>query len=305
MATKTNKKKTHHFVHDAYINAWRVPNKIFVFDLIDKNLFETTGRNSVGASGKYNNFSFDGTVLSLLNYTFEERALRQESGGIYEMMLAFMDFMKDYDYEHKTENFLEDFYGKIEEKIGHALHSVFRGEVQIITDDPTAFDGLIYLYCLQLMRVPKSRRAVSDEMVEIFYGDIRLNGQQKEEYIKMILLIHSLAMAMDIIKKGCVIRLRHARYGEKFINSDAPVIVSSKQVKRIEAHKGSVPLSPRLLMEISDIGVDRKIFSYEDINNSEVENINFKMITNAERMVYFSSRNHRGKYLNAMMYSRL
>ena len=304
MATKTNKKKVHHFVHDAYINAWRVPDKIFVFDLIDKKLFEATGRNSVGASGKYNNFSFDATVLSLLDYSLKERAQRQESGRVYEMMLTFMDVMKDHEYEHKAENFLEDFYGEIEAKIGHALRSVFRGEIQVVTDDPAAFDGLIFLYCLQLMRVPKSRRALSEQMTEIFYDDARLNEQQKDEYIKILLLIHSLAMSLDIIKKGCVISLRHARYGEKFINSDAPVIVKGKHARRIEDHEGSMALSPRLVMEISHIGLGQKIFSYNDIGNGEVEKINLAMIANAERMVYFSSRNHREKYLSAMRDSR-
>jgi hypothetical protein len=301
MVTKTKKKKVHHFVHDAYIDSWRVQGRMFVFDLIEKHSFDPTGRNSVGGSGKYNNFTFDDSVISLLNYTFEERARRQESGGIYDVMLAFTNFMKDFDYEHKTENFLEDFYGEFEKNIAYAMQSVFNGELQIVSQDPRVFDGLIFFYCLQFMRTPKTRRKLSEHMTEASYPGARLDAQQKEEYVKMHLLIISLAMTRDILSKGCAIRLRYARYGEKFLNSDDPVIPLSKNIERIEAHQGCVPLSPRLLMEVDNIGLGRRLFFYDDIENQGVKKINYMMVGNADRMVYFSSRNQRAKYMDLMM----
>ena len=298
------KKKTHHFVHDGYIDAWRTSNRIFAFDLVTQSAFQPTGRNSVGAIGKFNNFSFDDTVISLLNYTFRDKALRADAGGIYELMLRFTNFMKDFDYEHKTENLLEDFYGQIETKIGGALSNVFRGELQIVSKDPEVFDGLIHLYCLQWMRTPKARRAMANHMVEIFYDDARLSARQKDEYIKMYLFISSLAMTVEILDKGCVLRLRYARDGEKFVNSDAPVIVSGGSGTSLEDHKGSIPLSPRLLMEVDSVGLGSKVLACSDIANAEVARQNRRMITNADRTVYFSSNNQRAKHLDLMLSQR-
>lgn len=298
MARIRNKKKNHHFVHDGYLNAWRMPNTIFVFDLLTGKTFEATGRNTIGACGKFNNFSFDERVVNFLNYTFMERAIREGSSNVYKLMLSIINCMKNIDYAHKAENFLEDFYEKLESRIACAMRSLFRGELQVVSRDPNVFDSLIIFYCLQLMRTPKARRLLSSHMLEISFDGVRLDPSQKEEYVKMFLLINSLAAAMEILDKGCSIRLRYAKSGEKFVNSDAPVILTAG------GFKGCVPLSPRLLMEIDNIGQRFKNFFYDDITNSEVNMINIKMIKNAERTVYFSSRNHRENYVITMISHR-
>jgi hypothetical protein len=215
-------------------------------------------------------------------------------------MLAVFEFMKNYEYEHKTENFLEDFYEKIETKISAAMDSVFRRELQLIQRNPEAFDYLIIFYCIQLMRTPKARKAVATDMYEIWADDIKLNEQQKDEYLKVRLLIDSLAMAADILNKGCTIRIGYARLGEKFVTSDAPVLGNSRHIERIEDYSGVVPISPRLLMEVDNIGLGQRIQSYYDIDNAKVEHINLRLISNATMNVFFSSRNHRDKYLDAM-----
>jgi hypothetical protein len=173
-----NRKKFHHFLHDGYLKAWRMPTTIYVYDLRERKSFDKTGRD-VGGEGKFNVFSFDQTVIDLLRYTFAERAHRDESGGVYRLMLGFIDFMKDFDYQHKSDNLLEDFYGEFETRIGKALKLVEDGEQLILNETHEAFDSLVFFFCLQLFRTPKIRRLLSDEMVAVYYANEQLEAQQK------------------------------------------------------------------------------------------------------------------------------
>ena len=295
---KTQRKKMHHFIPVGYLDAWRSTNRIFVLNLSTGHTFESTGRNSVAAISGFNDFSFNADVMELINYTFLERAIGENNA--YNTMLKFISFMKDFDYDNKKENLLEDFYSQIEGRISQALRSVFHGDLQVISQDLKVFDDLIVLYCLQMMRTKKARKRASDHMSQIYLRDVMLNTQQKDEYLKMNLLINSLAMADDILEKGCVMRLRYARYGEKFINSDAPVILLNSPITRLEEHAGCIPLSPRLLMNIDRVGCSMKIHKYSDIKNIEVEALNHAMIKNADEFLYFSSNNQRNKYMNSM-----
>ncbi|WP_172642516.1 DUF4238 domain-containing protein [Azoarcus sp. KH32C] len=290
------KKKVHHFVHDGYLKAWRMPKIIYVYDLQKRKSFEKTGRD-VGAEGKFNVFSFDERVIDLLHYTFAERVNRGESNGVYRPMLCFIDFMKNFDYQHKTDNFLEDFYGYFETRIDEALRRVKRVEKLINNGIFEAFDSLIFFFCLQLFRTPKIRHLMSGEMMEIYHGNHQLDAQQKDEFIKMHLLISALAMAADIVRKGCQIRLNYADCGGRFINSDAPVILSGGAVRQLDEIKGRMPLSPHVLMEIDHIGLGARLECRSNISYVELRDINCQMIFNARRSIYFSSANQLTKYL--------
>ncbi|CAD6557169.1 DUF4238 domain-containing protein [Paraburkholderia sabiae] len=299
MAQTMNRKKFHHFLHDGYLKAWRMPTTIYVYDLRERKSFDKTGRD-VGGEGKFNVFSFDQTVGDLLRYTFAERAHRDESGGVYRLMLGFIDFMKDFDYQHKSDNLLEDFYGEFETRIGKALKLVEDGKQLILNETQEAFDSLVFFFCLQLFRTPKIRRLLSDEMVSVYYANEQLEAQQKAEYIKMHLFISGLAMAVDILGKGCRIRLRYARHAGKFVNSDAPAVLRSGVLRRLEEMEGWMPLSPHVLMEIECIGLGFKWECRGDISGIEVENFNRRLIRNAERWVYFSSRSQRARHLDCI-----
>lgn len=261
-----------------------------------RNLSKKTGRD-VGAEGKFNVFSFDERVIDLLRYTFAERADRGESDGVYHLMLCFLDFMKDFEYQHKADNFIEDFYGHFETRIGEALQRVKRGEKLINNGNSEAFNYLIFFFCLQLFRTPKARQLMSSEMMVIYHGDHQLDARQKDEYIKMHLLISAQAMAADIMRKGCQIRLRYATGEGKFLNSDAPVILNGGAVRQLDEMKGCVPLSPRVLMEIDNIGLGTRLECRSNISNDEVRYINCLMIFNAGRSIYSSSANQLKKYL--------
>lgn len=74
------------------------------------------------------------------------------------------------------------------------------------------------------MRTRKIRRQLSEYLGDIYANHSALSVKQKDDYLKIWLLIESLATALKVIDLGCVLRIRHAKYGEKFIVGDAPVL---------------------------------------------------------------------------------
>jgi hypothetical protein len=286
-------------VHYKYLDAWKIPNKIYVYDLAQKKAFEKTGRD-VGGERSYNSFSFDEKVIELLRYAFSRKTSVAGPGQTYEVMLSFIEFMTNFDYRHKSDNVFEDFYGHFETRIGAALKSV-AGRKQLLSADSTKeFDSLIFFFCLQLFRTPKARNLLSSEMTVLYHGEHQLSLAQKSDFIKAYLLICGIAMAVDMLNKGCQIRLHYSNEGGKLANCDAPAILNSQAGTQLNVISGLMPLSPRVLMEAYVTGGRLKSEFHENISSSEVERVNRRIINNAERLVYFSSANQRTKYLDQM-----
>ncbi|CAB3779196.1 hypothetical protein LMG28614_00754 [Paraburkholderia ultramafica] len=85
-----------------------------------------------------------------------------------------------------------------------------------------------------------------------------------------------------------------------FDGCDAPAILNNGTVVRLDEIEGWMPLSPRMLTDISQTGSGSKWECRDDISSAQLEDINRRLILNAERSVYFSSANQRTKYLNRM-----
>lgn len=298
-------KKNHHFIPRAYIRKWRQNQKLFALDINSLHCFEPTGENSVGAEHKFYSFDFDETVIGLLKYTFNERALTGKPDNIYRMMLAFIEMMKAFDYKEKETNLFEDYFEKLEININKALMTTFRGDVQIINSESSVFDNLVILFFTQQMRTRKMRSKSSEFFGEIYADNVALSQMQKDDYIKIWLLIESLATALKVIDIGCILRLRFASGGEKFVTCDAPVLQTNGRISSIQELSGCIPLSPRYIMELGAIGSGSKMVISGDISNLEVEEINMQLINNAHRHVYFSTKNHRQKYADRIRLNRL
>ncbi len=303
--TATKKKKAHHYVHDDYIDAWRQPEgRIYALNRWTGKPFDPTGRNSVGAENGFNNFSFDSTVLALLNYSFRDKANRGGGNNAYRTMLAFLDFMKDYDYENKESDFLEDLYGQFEGKIAFALKAVRENHPPPHGFENETFDSLVMFYCIQMMRTSKSRKLMLAHFAQLDHGPTELTRRQAIEFCTVHLLINSLAMAADISARGCRLSFSFTRQSETFINSDAPVILlDTDHLSRIEQHTGRLPLSPTLVMELDSIGCAGRAQRTREVSTLTVDTMNHEMAGNADRSLYFTTRAQRDRFASVGMNS--
>jgi hypothetical protein len=293
----TDRKKIHHFVHDAYLAAWRdVDSRIYVLNRLSGKTYEPTGRNSVGAIGRFNDFSFDPTVLALLKFTFGERANDGGPNNAYRVMLALMEFMKDFAYANKETNFLEDFFAQIEGGVTEALTAVRSGPLTGVLEHE-AFDNLVIFYFLQMMRTAKARTLMLQALGKVYCNNVPLSQEQTVDYVKVQLLVNSLAMAMDVIDRGCRLSFGSTRPPKMFINSDSPVIcLNLGHLERIEDHCGCLPLSPSLLMRIDEIGCRGRAQRSLEVNDIEVDALNRRMVDNVERSLFFSTKAQRDEF---------
>ena len=304
--TETNRKKVHHYVHDDYIAAWRiVEGRIYVLNRLTGNTFEATGTNSVGAEKGFNDFSFDPAVLALLNYTFRDKANAGGPNNAYRTMLAFIAFMKDFDYANKESNLIEDFYGQFEGKIAYALKAVRENHLPPEDLEQEAFDNLVTFYCIQIMRTSKVRKNMLSDLGEVSSDTTPLTKRQTIEYLTILLLVNSLALAADILNRGCRLTFAFTSQSETFINSDAPVILlNTSHLNRIEEHSGCLPLSPRLAMQVDDIGCGGRAQRTRVVTNDAVNALNQMMVENAERSIYFSTMAQRDRFASEVVRSK-
>jgi hypothetical protein len=130
MPQSKNRKKLHHYVHEAYLNQWRDgSNAIHVLNPSTGTSFAPTGRG-VGAESRFNDFTFDPMVIDLLHYTFSRRLADKDLGSdAAEIMLSLVSWAKDMEYLHKEHNFFEDFYEIYENKIGITISQIKRAEL--------------------------------------------------------------------------------------------------------------------------------------------------------------------------------
>ncbi|PPT56894.1 DUF4238 domain-containing protein [Xanthomonas arboricola] len=291
------KKKKHHYVQKAYLDAWRLANRIFVLNKKNGHCFESTGRNSTAAIEYFYRFSFDQDVVELLRYTYIEKSKSAGGYNIHKIMLVLLSVMNDNDRIKKRDEVIENLYSEIEGRIPASISRMLRLVEQGAPFDPQAFDDLIFLYCLQMMRTPKARKIISDHAKEIYIRERKLDTQQKEDYLKFKLLIDSLALAFEVIGQGCSITFYEAGQGEEFINTDSPVIFRGKEDKKnISGHEGSIPLTPRFMMRVDDIGSGLRSIKRAKFPKDNVRNFNLVMMQHANEYIYFSSENQRGKY---------
>ncbi len=301
----SSRKKKQHYIPGKYINSWRDNGRLFALNLEDLRPFSPTGKNTIGAEEGFYSFDFDETVINLLKYTFAERACQGEPGNVYVSMLAYIERMKTEEFLHKEFNLLENFYEKIEGRINEALDLVLKGQFKKNDSENFVFENLTAFFCLQLMRTKKARDVFSEWLCEIHADQEKLNEKQKADYLKMNLLIQSLAMLAKIFELGAVIRLSYVNSGEKFILSDVPVILTKHPIRDHRDISGFIPLGPDLLMTLDNIGAGKNRILIGGLDNSAARLINMFMIEHANRMVCFSSEYQRQNYVSRLRLSRM
>lgn len=291
-------KRIHHFVHDGYLKQWKKNDAIYVYDRKDKNYFIKKGKD-LAAERDLNYISFDRDVISLIKYA---NTVHKNGNGnkIGEMISCFLEALISCNYPHKENNAIEDFFSKFETDFEVAISAALNQIPLIDHKSQKSFNDLIFFFFIQLLRTPKSRKALSKEMPSIYLNESKLSQSQKEEYIAIQLLIIMLSLAMDVIAAGCKIELIRTKKEETLINCDAPALLDTINIKSINEIQGRIPLSPNMIMKISEVGCGFKIEKHAEIREIETRKINKLLFSNANRFVYFSSQMERTKIVNSM-----
>ena len=298
MSHQKGRKKIHHYVNYSYLHRWRdSSNAIHVLDVRTGNAFSSTGRTLAAVSG-YNDFSFDPIVVNLLNYAFSRRLVGKNlAGDASGIVLLLVKLAKDANYPHKQHNFFEDFYGVYESNVGATIAQIARADLERPEGSEDWALNLLFFYFLQLFRVPKARNAFpGDFVLETPEGSMTLDHRQRREFIMGHMLINSLCTACDVHERGFSVRLRYAAKPGDLINSDAPAVVRSSKIARLEEFRGWMPLTPRIAMEIGDVGSGYRTLMTERVGRDAFENYNLSMRDNAHAQLYFSSVSQRDEY---------
>ena len=298
MSQQKGRKKLHHYVHDAYLRHWRDPsNAIHVLDVRTGKSFSPTG-NGVAAVGGYNDFAFDPLVVDLLQYAFSRRLAGKSPGSdASEIMLWLMRWVKDANYPHKEHNFFEDLYGIYESNISATITQIIRADHEKPEIGGDWGLNLLFLYFLQLTRVPKARNVLAgDFIVTTPEGSTTLDERQKREFILGHMIINALCTACDVYAEGFTVRIRHASNEGKLINSDAPAVMHLSGITCVKDLRGWMPLTPRIVMEIDDVGSGRRTLKIEKIGRDAVDQYNRSMLGNVHTQLYFSSASQRAEY---------
>ncbi len=298
MRQSKDRKKLHHYVHEAYLSQWRdASNTIHVLELSTGKPFAITGKG-VGAESRFNDFTFDPMVISLLHYAFS-RPLADKSPGsdAAELLLSLVRWAKDAEYLHKEHNFFEDLYEVYENKIGVTISQIKRAELAKSEVHEDWGLNLLFFYFLQLFRVRKTRDMLSGDIIySTADGSITLDERQKREFMVAHMLINSLCAACDAYELGFTIRLRYALGTGKIINSDAPAVVRSSRMTHLHELRGWMPLTPRIAMELESVGSGFRSLISERISLDEVNHYNLSMAANAHKYLYFSSARQRADH---------
>lgn len=291
-------KRLHHFVHDGYLKQWKTDDAIYAYDRMERKYFQKTGKD-LAAQRDLNYLSFDQEVIALLRYANADRENEYEK-QVGRMIPCFLEALQACNYPHKNNNALEDFFGKFETDIATSISMVMNETPLINEKSQKAFDDLIFFFFIQLLRTPKSRSILSEEMVSIHSNGSTFTLDQKNEYIILQLLIGMFSMASEVIGMGCTIKLIRTSTEAELINCDAPVLLNSNRIRSIRDIQGQMPLSPTMLMEISGIGSRLKIETHAEIGKVEARKFNQRLFSSAKRWVYFSSASQRNKIVDSM-----
>ncbi|KAA0072145.1 DUF4238 domain-containing protein [Rhodanobacter sp. T12-5] len=298
MPQSKNRKKLHHYVHEAYLAQWRDgSNAIHILNPSTGKSFAST-RRGVGAESRFNDFTFDPMVIDLLHYAFSRRLADKDPGSdAAEIMLSLVSWAKDMDYLHKEHNFFEDFYEIYENNIGITISQIKRAELAKPEGREDWGLNLLFFYFLQLFRVPKARGMLSGELIwSTPEGSTTLDGCQKREFTMLHMLINALCAACDAHALGFTIRLRYALAAGKIINSDAPAVVRSSGITRLEELRGWMPLTPRIAMELDEVGGGFRTVISEPMSRDTVDQYNRSMLENVHTHLYFSSASQCADY---------
>lgn len=298
MAQSKDRKKVHHYVHDAYVSHWRdTSGAIHVLNLATGKSFAPKGKG-VGAESRFNDFSFDPMVIDLLHYAFSKRLRdRNPASDTAAIMLSLVRWAKDAEYLHKEHNFFEDLYEIFENDIGITMAQIKRGDQPAPEDHDSWGLNLLFFYFLQVFRVPKARQILSGDLTySTDEGSSILSDNQKREFSVVHMLINSLCAACDAYSLGYTIRIRHALVAGKIINCDAPAIVSSSNIKHLKELRGWMPLTPRIVMEIDALGVGNRAVISETMGRDAVSQYNRSMLQSAHNFLYFNSASQCARY---------
>jgi hypothetical protein len=311
---KVETKKKQHYVPRGYLKHWIAKRRVApgekenglwvssIHKKEDRNDYFCTDLRNISQKRYFNNIIVDEDVYDLLCYKYHDsNEIVIGLIGEIEILLKAEIFSKNTNYENRDfdnfrKQYLEEKFSKFEgvqiavlDELNNDIIKYIKG-LESGVNDLRDFVGIFFM---QLLRTKKARLRLNNYMESIFIHrdgkEKKLNNEQKENYIKIMLFIEPIVISERLFKNGFSIELLVSTGAENFFTSNSPAVLFNGDTgEDISKIHGFMPLSPKSGLIIRGSKIDNKNLIVRTISDDEVNEYNEITKNNADDEIYSS-----------------
>ncbi|PCE32691.1 DUF4238 domain-containing protein [Burkholderia ubonensis] len=294
------RKARQHYVARFYLKRWQAEGRkkrMWVKSKEENKTYSITNLSSVCQKRDFYKIDVDEVVYGMLDYKYGHLL---DEPVVGEMMACFDALRRVDSYmsrklpKHEKlgvlgNNFIEDRYCEIENKIALALTNIVDAKekiVEVLQQDLVGYySDLLGLFCTQHFRTLRARANmlsnIKGMVLERDGETVPLTDEQMETTVKAIMFVESLRLVENLRRQDVTISLNFNASGVDLLTSSAPTILLPGGTNASgfnDGLYGFMALSPGLSMSISKgAGKKRAI----EIGRSDIAAVNF-----VNRLIY-------------------